>query len=98
MPDLLTDDELRALALTAELYDLVAARVIGRGPSRGGDVVELAMHVHAIQNMIAGQAAARAYPDRFRVLGGGNLNPPTEVKSPPYVVVMDDGKPMNAPR
>lgn len=30
---------------------------------------ELAVHIHAIQNMTLAQAASRAYPDHYRGLG-----------------------------
>lgn len=68
----LTDHEHRALDLTAELTNLVTGRIIG-GTSvtqpRIGDVGEFVGHIHAIQHMILAQAAARAYPERYRLLG-----------------------------
>lgn len=67
--NLLTDQERELLALTGQVADQFA-RVIGDGPSRDGDVTEAVFHVHALQNMILAQAAARAYPDEFRLLGG----------------------------
>jgi hypothetical protein len=69
MTALLTEAEHRAIELTAELVNLVCTEVIGDGPSRTGDVREFAAHVHAIQQQILSQAAARAYPDRYRLLG-----------------------------
>jgi transcriptional regulator with XRE-family HTH domain len=66
---LLTDAEHRAMELTCELYNLLCRQVIGDAESRSGDVRELVGHVHAVQHMILSQAAARAYPDRYRLLG-----------------------------
>ena len=67
---LLSTAELRAMDLTVELVNLMCGDVIGRGPSRAGDVAELAASIHHIQQQILSQAAARAYPHRFRLLGG----------------------------
>lgn len=68
--ELLTQDEHRAMELTAELWNLLNRQVIASGPSHDGDCAELCGHVHAIQRMVLAQAAARAYPDRYRLLGG----------------------------
>lgn len=66
----LTDAEHRAMDLTAQLYNLLCRDVIGDGPSRDGDCAELAAEIHTIQHRIMAQAAARAYPDRYRLMGG----------------------------
>jgi hypothetical protein len=66
---MLTPDELAAMDLTAELANLFG-RIIGDGPTRDGDWSEVAVHIHTLQHLIMAQAAARAYPDRFRLLGG----------------------------
>ena len=65
----LTDDEHKAVALTAELWNLLCSNVIGDGPSRAGDIAELCHHIHAIQRAVLAQAGARAYPDLYRLLG-----------------------------
>lgn len=65
----LTDAEHRAMALTADLWNLLAREVVGYNTSRGGDLRELGAHIHAIQHAVLSQAAARAYPDRYRLLG-----------------------------
>lgn len=67
---LMTDTEHRAMDLTAQLWNLLAGQVIANGPAGPGDRAELAAAVHTIQRMVLGQAAARAYPDRYRLLGG----------------------------
>lgn len=64
----LTETEMRAMACTAELANLLGV-VIGNDRTRPGDLAELILHVHAIQHAIMSQAAARAYPSMFRKLG-----------------------------
>lgn len=67
-PELLTPPELEVMDRTADLVNMVAG-VMGHGPTREGDWAEFVFHVHGIQRMILKQAAARAYPGRFRLLG-----------------------------
>jgi hypothetical protein len=69
-PGYLTTAEVRAIDLTAELWNLMVRDIIGPGSARSGDISELAHHVHAVQQMIMSQAAARAYPGLLRPLGG----------------------------
>jgi hypothetical protein len=68
--ELLTPAEHHAVRLAAELMSYISREIIGGGMSRRQDLAELAIHVHGIQNMILAQAAARACPDRYRLLGG----------------------------
>lgn len=67
--DGLTDDEQAALELTGELYSLLC-RIAGNAGTRAGDLSEVALHIHALQNLVLAQVAGRAYPGRFRLLGG----------------------------
>ena len=69
--DLLTSDEHAAIALAGQLATLLSM-IIGDGTAREGDMQEAVHHIHALQAMILAQAAARAYPSRYRLLGGGN--------------------------
>lgn len=57
------------MALMGELYDLLAAEVVGKGPTATEDLAKLARHIHGVQNMILAQSTAREYPDRYRLLG-----------------------------
>jgi hypothetical protein len=66
--ELLTPDEQHAIDLTAELANTLG-RIVGRGPTRDHDMAEICLHIHNIQHAVMAQAAARAYPDRFRLLG-----------------------------
>jgi hypothetical protein len=70
MSELLTDAEHRAMDLTGELWNLLCREVVGHGPSRDRDLRELAHDLHVIQERILAQAAGRAYPNRYRLLGG----------------------------
>lgn len=70
MTDLLTPSEHRAMALTVELWNLLCTEIVGEGRSRAGDTKELCHHIHGIQRTVLAQAAARAYPDQYRLLGG----------------------------
>ena len=64
----LTDQEHSALTLTKQLAEKME-KIVGPGNSHKGDLAEFAIHLHAIQNMILAQAASRAYPSRYRLLG-----------------------------
>jgi hypothetical protein len=78
MSDLLTDAEHRVMGLTAEVWNTLVREVVGNGPARDGDLAELATDIHRIQERVLAQAAARAYPDRYRLLGGYH---PSEVRA-----------------
>jgi hypothetical protein len=70
MAELLTDAERRAMDLTTQLWNVLATEVVGDvSGSRAGDLRELGAHLHAIQQAVLSQAAGRAYPDRYRLLG-----------------------------
>lgn len=65
----LNELELEAIRLSADLMG-VLAKVVGNGPTRGADLQEFATHIHGIQHAVMSQAAARAHPEIFRILGG----------------------------
>lgn len=67
--ELLTPAEHDAIAMTAELWNLLCA-ITTDGAARDGDLRELIFHIHGIQRAVLKQAAARAYPDLYRLLGG----------------------------
>lgn len=69
--DLLTVEEREALDLSGKLANL-CRRIVGSGPQADHDWNELAARIHAVQHTIMAQAAARAYPQEFRLLGGGS--------------------------
>lgn len=65
----LTDDEHKAVSLAGQLYNLISQKVILGGSNHEGDVRELCAKIHDIQNMVLAQAAARAHPDLYRLMG-----------------------------
>jgi hypothetical protein len=66
--DVLTVAELAAVQQAADLWGTLC-KVVGNGPTRNHDLAELAAHIHAIQHAVMSQAAARIYPDLYRLLG-----------------------------
>jgi hypothetical protein len=66
---LMTDLEHEAMELSAQLANTLH-RIIGDGPQASNDWAEAAMRIHSMQQMILAQAACRAYPDRYRLMGG----------------------------
>jgi hypothetical protein len=68
-PGLLTAAEHDAVHLAGELWNLLCA-ITTDGAARAGDLDELRFHIHGIQRAVLKQAAARAYPELYRLLGG----------------------------
>lgn len=69
MSDSLTPLEIETVGMIGQVWTNLC-KIVGDGPSRSGDMRELVAHIHAIQQAIMSQAAARAYPEQFRPLGG----------------------------
>lgn len=67
-PPLLTDLELHVVDTLGTLWGDICS-IVGDGPTREPDLAEMIHHVHALQHKVMAQAAARAYPDCFRLLG-----------------------------
>ena len=67
--ELMTEYEHHAMKLLAEVANAMG-RIVGGGTSRVGDLREAVGLIHGLQQMVLSQAAARAYPDRYRLLGG----------------------------
>lgn len=65
----LSEAEMRAMGLTVDLVHVMCKEVIGHGPTRDADVREFVHHVHVIQQAILSQAAGRAHPELYRLLG-----------------------------
>jgi len=64
----LTVDETTAIQQAADLWGTLC-KVVGTGRTRDHDLGELVAHIHAIQHAVMSQAAARAYPNVYRLLG-----------------------------
>ena len=69
MTELLTPDEFEAMDLLGQAANAMR-RVIGDGDQAAHDWSEAADKIHQLQSSVMAQAAARAYPDKFRPLGG----------------------------
>lgn len=67
-PPLLTDHERLAIMHLTQFENLMPV-IIAFGPTRQQDSREMVDKIHGLQHMIMAQAAARAYPDEFRLLG-----------------------------
>lgn len=65
---LLTEEEHRAVDLAGELYVLLT-KIVGNGATREADLNELIAPIHHIQHKVMAQAAGRAFPGRYRLLG-----------------------------
>ena len=66
---LLTPDEHQAVRQAGLLYTLIAEHVVADGPTRDDDLAEIRAAIHLIQRAVLAQAAARAHPSEFRLLG-----------------------------
>lgn len=66
--ELLTDAEHDVIERLGKLWGDLCA-IVDDGSTRGHDCSELVVHVHALQHAVMAQAAARAYPERYRRLG-----------------------------
>jgi hypothetical protein len=51
------------------IYQLISKCIVANGPTRTEDLAELTAAIHVIQRTVMAQAAARAYPGEFRLLG-----------------------------
>lgn len=69
MSVLLTDTEHRAIEMAGDLYTHISTMVVGNGPTRQDDLAEICSSIHHIQHAVMAQAAARAHPDKYRLLG-----------------------------
>lgn len=68
MTGVLTDAEHAAVKALGDVWhDL--CHIIGSGPTRAHDLAEVIVHIHALQHFVMAQAAARAYPSRYRLAG-----------------------------
>lgn len=64
----LTDAEHGAMTAIADASRAVVAIIGTAGPAER-DRLEVLIHVHALQTFVMAQAAARAYPDLYRLAG-----------------------------
>lgn len=67
--ELLTEQEKDIIKKLGEVWTDICG-IIPPGPAQISDREELLFHIHALQMAIKSNAAGRAYPEEFRVLGG----------------------------
>lgn len=69
--DLLTPEEHEVMDLTADLANALHAVIYAEGHDENAarDWNEAVTGIHHVQHIVLAQAAARAYPDRYRLLG-----------------------------
>lgn len=66
----LTEAEHAAVEALGDAWGLVVAVINDGGNPETFDAHELVPHLHALQNAVLANAAARAYPGTYRPLGG----------------------------
>lgn len=69
MDELLTADEHAIITALGGVWIEMSTKVVGNGATRRDDLLEVGLHVHALQNFVLSQAAARGYPDLYRLAG-----------------------------
>ena len=72
----LTEAEHAAVDALGHAWGLVVAVINEGGNPETFDTHELVGHVHALQNAVLANAAARAYPETYRLLGGTRRTSP----------------------
>lgn len=74
MSELLTEAEHRFLSLVGDLYPL-ACEIVGDADNSNAehDLRDIATRLHDLQRVVMSQAAARAYPNAYRLLGEHGL-------------------------
>lgn len=70
MTELMTPAEHEAMNKLGELWKLFVNDIVDQGAAENADRSEILYHVHALQRTVMAQAAARAYPELYRPLGG----------------------------
>ena len=64
----MTPDEHTAVNTVADAWKAICD-IVGEGPTRAHDLQEVVAHIHALQHFVMAQAAARAYPNTYRLAG-----------------------------
>lgn len=82
--DLLTAEEHEAIGLLGQVAGVISRIIRSGQPEISGtgtyDQAEMVAHIHDLQHMVMAQAAARAYPNRYRLLGRSLETLPSEIE------------------
>lgn len=75
MDELLSEEEVTLIADLGNLTHRFRGLMVN-GPTRvrDNDMQEIIFHIHALQNHALANAAARAYPEKYRLLGDAPIN------------------------
>lgn len=65
---MLTEYEQEVVDDLAQVYNKFA-RLMDNGDSRDGDLAEVSMLIHGLEDKVLAQAAARLYPSKYRLMG-----------------------------
>ena len=65
----LTKNEREIVGDLGRVWGRIADEVVADGRTREADLDEVVSHIHALQNIVLAQSAAREYPDEFRLAG-----------------------------
>lgn len=76
----LTAAEIEAVRLLGQFASLFV-HIVADGPTRAADVAETFDKIHQLQHAVMAQAAARAHPELFRLLGS-TVTPPWQRQAP----------------
>lgn len=58
------------MEMITDVFNYMSQNVFGSNTeARRADMPELAMHIHDLQRMVMSQAACRAFPHKYRLLG-----------------------------
>lgn len=68
--ELLTQEEHDCLMVLGEAASIYCKQIVGDEPHGVHDRNEFVAHIHDLQARVMAQAAARAYPDQYRLAGG----------------------------
>ena len=65
---MLTDLEHEVVEDLAQIYNKLCL-IVGNDDSRLYDLTEIAMLIHGLQDKVLAQAAARLFPEKYRLMG-----------------------------
>lgn len=66
--EFLTRKEHELVELLGKAFDLFG-EIAGNGKTRSADMGEICGQIHVLQSRVLMQSSARAYPDKYRLLG-----------------------------
>lgn len=65
----MTEAEHEAVSLLGSVATLFSKEICGTDETRDSDIAEFFGRIHDLQNAVLAQAAARAYPNQYRLVG-----------------------------